>query len=74
MGDSGPGSRRCQSDPLVITGAPTVHLTNLQIVFAIFAASSFAAYLLGRRHGRAAERLPEPGKLALGTAQIRRRS
>jgi hypothetical protein len=51
-----------------------MHLTNLQLVLALFALANLTAYLLGRRHGRAAERLPEPpGKLAIGSAQIRRR-
>lgn len=30
-----------------------MHITNLQIVLALFAVSNLAAYLIGRRHGRA---------------------
>jgi len=29
-----------------------MHITNLQIVLALFAASNLAAYAIGRRHGR----------------------
>jgi hypothetical protein len=55
-----------------------MHITNLQLVLALFFVSNLTAYLLGRRHGRRALReefLAGPvGKLALGTLKTRRRS
>lgn len=53
-----------------------MHLTNLQLVLTLFLISNLAAYVIGRRHGRAVERR-EPistAGLALGTMKIRRRS
>jgi len=52
-----------------------MHITNVQLVLMLFAASNLTVYLLGRRHGRARLRqefIDGPvGELVLGGSTLR---